>query len=362
VQMLGGPDWDRDPERLAARAQLPSREGWLRVPEESGYGARADVQMVTESVVTSTTSQKLLPPHKEPWRPWKVPAWRIILAVMLFAFLVRRFAQPSIVASRFLASLAYPPGWSSEQAARELSSGILELTPAVFVLPERSGDPEMASRTSPATSVEAAAREVAELCRNEESTGCDTALLAALHSFRSAKAKGYKWPSLNDVASLCRDEESSGCDVDLMRALTVLESRRAQGTPSGTPFSDSELEELCRDPESSGCDLDMLDALVKLDGVQHQGRVPTLAEIQEMCRDDESSGCDADMLDLLSALELPDGPRADRRSAKAARGGPRARLVDGLRHAWARVRERRTQIPEVMGFGEPSAWVRLRPH
>ena len=31
VQMLGGPDWDREPERRS-RAQLQVREGWARVP------------------------------------------------------------------------------------------------------------------------------------------------------------------------------------------------------------------------------------------------------------------------------------------------------------------------------------------
>jgi len=349
VQMLGGPDWDREPERRS-RAQLQVPEGWdengaLGAEQPRSGDRRADVQMqVAEAPWGTSSSQKLLPPSKEPWRPWrewrlwKVPAWRIGVAVLLLAALARRVVNPSVT-SRLLAGLTYPPAWNP--ATRELSSGMLELMPAVFAMPQRSRSTE--------PSVEEAARELSELCRDEESSGCDLAMLDALRSFRTAKEKGYKWPSLAEVAELCRDDESSGCDVDLIRALNVIEARRVKGSPRRGPAL---AEELCRDEESSGCDLEMLAALEKLEALNQQ-ELPTLAEVQEMCRDEESSGCDVDMLDLLTALESrePDEER-----------GPRARLVDGLRQGWRRVQAVRPRAPQVRMPSNKEPYVRLRPH
>mmetsp|Transcript_27023 Transcript_27023/g.49541 ORF Transcript_27023/g.49541 Transcript_27023/m.49541 type:complete len:219 (-) Transcript_27023:20-676(-) len=90
-----------------------------------------------------------------------------------------------------------------------------------------------------------------------------------------------------DVKDLCRDEESNGCDLELIEALRTLPDLMAL---KRTGIISSEIQELCRDDESSGCDLDMIEAL-------STGFLSK--EVQELCRDDESTGCDLEMIEAL---------------------------------------------------------------
>mmetsp|Transcript_69503 Transcript_69503/g.132620 ORF Transcript_69503/g.132620 Transcript_69503/m.132620 type:complete len:210 (+) Transcript_69503:81-710(+) len=92
------------------------------------------------------------------------------------------------------------------------------------------------------------------------------------------------------MTELCRDDESSGCDIDMIETLKSFPNLAALRK---FIFS-AEIRELCRDDESSGCDLDMIEAL----------RDTFNKNIPELCRDDESTGCDLEMIEALKATMI----------------------------------------------------------
>mmetsp|Transcript_76058 Transcript_76058/g.138570 ORF Transcript_76058/g.138570 Transcript_76058/m.138570 type:complete len:209 (+) Transcript_76058:79-705(+) len=92
------------------------------------------------------------------------------------------------------------------------------------------------------------------------------------------------------ISDLCRDEQSTGCDLDMIETLEHFPTWAALRKA----IISEEIEELCRDEESSGCDLDLIEAL----------RDTFDTAIPELCRDDESTGCDLEMIEALKATMI----------------------------------------------------------